>query len=42
MFYVTYIMLLHHLPRAMDGVLNDSVGEVLLPHPFLSLLHYVA
>jgi hypothetical protein len=33
MFYISYKMLLCHLSRGMDGVLNDSVGEVLLPHP---------
>jgi hypothetical protein len=30
-----------HLPRRMDGVINDSVGEVVLPHPplpFCSIL----
>ena len=35
MFYTTYKMLLRHLPRGMGGVFNDSVGEVLLPHPAL-------
>jgi hypothetical protein len=41
MFYISYKMLLRHLRRGMDGVLNDSVGEVLLPHPplpFCSIL----
>jgi hypothetical protein len=41
MFYVSYTMLLRHLPRGIDGVFNDSVGEVLLPHPplpFCSIL----
>jgi hypothetical protein len=41
MFYISYKMLLRHLSRGMDGVLNDSVGEMLLPHPplpFCSIL----
>jgi hypothetical protein len=41
MFYISYKMLLRHLSRGMDGVLNDSVREVLLPHPplpFCSIL----
>jgi hypothetical protein len=33
MFYISYKMLLRHLPKWLDGVLNDSVGEVRLPHP---------
>jgi hypothetical protein len=35
MFYISYKMPLCHLSRGMDGVLNDSVGEVVLPHPAL-------
>jgi hypothetical protein len=41
MFYISYTMLLRHLPRWMDGVFSDRVAEVLLPRrpsPFCSIL----